>query len=274
MKKTVLSIYCLILIFFVAINGYGLINEKPWSEVKYSDNKRYVFVLISNGDLNNYEAKTRKSWEPLQLSPQDLKDYESNLAQALQEERGIRRTYQNSGLYKVENLENPLWLVSLQNTENWITKMDEKYIANDGTYVIGYNPHVAELKNDIPNKEEVGIFIYSSSFGLKSYKVSELTNNQDIFEKSLEGYFWANKNLKIDEQQKTFSLIKQNQKDKLEFSINSGEILFDSSQTNGMFCQGLVLFIVAPIFFLIAGTFVNCVLYTVSDSTGRKKLSF
>lgn len=108
-------------------------------------------------------------------------------------------------------------------------KVNEIFIANNGTFVIGYNPHVYEVKNDIPDKEEIGVFIYSTSFGLKSYKVSQLTNRQDVFAKSMHGCFWANKDINIDEQHKTVTLIKQNQADKIEFSINSGEILFNSS---------------------------------------------
>lgn len=238
MKKTIFSIFFLI---FVAINNYG-IPTSPWSEITYSNNKKYVFVLISSGSMDEYGLKTRKSWEPLQLSSQELEVYESNLARSLYEEERIRRTYTNSGLYKVENLANPFWSVSPENTENWITKIDEKYVANDGTYVIGYNPHVAEVKNGIPNKEEVGIFIYSSSFGLKSYKVSELTDDQDVFAKSMHGYFWANKNLNIDEQHKTFSLVKQNQKDRLEFSISSGESLSNLPEKQSG-CFGLIVLI-------------------------------
>jgi hypothetical protein len=238
MKKTIFSIFFLIL---VAINCYGN-TESPWSEVTYSNNKKYVFVLVSNGSLSEYELKTRQSWEPLQLSSQELKDYEFGLSRNLQEENEIRRIYPNSGLYKVGNLTNPLWSVSPENTENWITRMDEKYVANDGTYVIGYNPHVAELSNGVPNKEEAGVFIYSSSFGSKSYKVSELTDEQDVFANSMHGYFWANKNLNIDEQHKIFSLIKQNQKGKLEFSINSGESLSNLPKKQSS-CFGLIILI-------------------------------
>lgn len=238
MKKTIFIFFFLI---FVAINNYGM-SKSPWSEVTYSDNKEYVFVLISNGSLDEYGLKTRKSWAPLQLSSQELKEYESNLARILQEEETIRRTYTNSGLYKVGNFTNPLWSISPENTENWITRLDEKYVANDGLYVIGYNPHVAELDNDIPNKEEVGLFIYSSNFGLKSYKVSELTDNQDVFAKSMHGYFWANKTLNIDELHKTFALVKQNQKDKLEFSISNGESLSNLPKKQSG-CLGLIILI-------------------------------
>ncbi len=126
-------------------------------------------------------------------------------------------------------------------------KVNEIFIANDGTYLVGYNPHVDEVKNDIPNKEEVGIFIYSTSFGLKSYKVSELTNRQDVFAKSMHGYYWTNSDLKIDEQHKTFTLIKQNQKDKLEFNINTGEISSKSSEGKPSSCLGFILLLVSVV---------------------------
>lgn len=246
MKKLSVVVSALFLILLTVVTTLADSDKSPWSAKTYSDNKNYIFVLISNESLNDYEVKTRKSWEPLQLSPQELKDYESGLARNLQQEEETRRTYSNSGLYAVGNTANPLWLVSLKNTEEWTTKMDEKYIASDGSYVIGYNPHVAEVKNDVPNKEEVGVFIYSTGFGLKSYKVSELTNYQDVFAKSMHGYYWANKDLKIDEQHKTFTLIKQNQKDKLEFNINTGEILSNSSEEKHSGCLSFIfLFVLA-----------------------------
>lgn len=239
MNKTIFSIF---LLAFVAINNYGSDTKSLWSEITYSENKKYVFVLISNGSLESYAARVRENWGSLSLSSQELKDYESGLARDLQEENEIRGTYPNSGLYKVGNPNDPLWSVSPENAENWITRMDEKYVANDGTYVIGYNPHVAELSNGVPDKEEVGIFIYSADFGLRSYKVSELTDDQDHFAKSMHGYFWANKNLNIDEQHRTFSIVKQNQKDKLEFSISSGESLSDlTNKRSG--CFGLILLV-------------------------------
>jgi hypothetical protein len=243
MQKLPVVASVLFLILLTVVNIYGNFDARPWSRIEFSNNKKYVFVLISSGNLENYSTRTRKSWEPLNLSPKELQDYESSLANILKEEQEIRRTYQNSGLYSAENLANPLWAVSQQNTENWILKVNEIFIANDGTFVIGYNSHVDELKNDIPDKEEVGVFIYSTNFGLKSYKVSELTNHQDVFSKSMHGYYWTNRDITIDEQHKIFTLIKQNQKDKLEFNINTGEILSNSSEGKPSTCLGFILFL-------------------------------
>lgn len=249
MRKPFAVISALFLTFFIVVNNYGASNKSPWSGITNSNNKKYLFVLISSGSLENYAERIRKSWEPLKLSSQELKDYEANLIRNINEEKQIRSLYSSSGLYLKENPKNPQWTISLNDTEKWLPVMDNIFVADDGAYVVGYNPHVAEIENGIPNKEEIGVFIYSPNFGLRSYKVSELTKQNDLFAKSLEGYFWANKEIILDNEHKTFILTKGNN-DKLEFSISNGEILRNSSEEKHSTCFGFILLFVLTVWLL------------------------
>lgn len=163
----------------------------------------------------------------------------------IDEEKQIRNLYLNSGLYVKGNPTNLLWILYKDNTQNWGLELDNIFVSGDGSFVIGFNPHVDEIRNNVPNKEETGIFIYSRDFGSKSYRVSELTNRQDEFSKSLEGYFWAKNQPVIDIENRTFSIIKNNDS-KLEFSISTGKLL---SKEKSSVCSGFLSLIVITVWF-------------------------
>ena len=244
MRKLSVAGIALVLCFLTANTIYGNFDRRPWSEITYSSNEKYVFVLISSGSLENYAKRVRESWESLKLSPEELKDYETNLAGALNEEKQIRSLYLGSGLYLKENPKEPLWKVSTEDNEKWLTKFNTVSIADDGSYVIGFNYHVGLLANippdDKPDKEEIGLFIYSSNKNLRSYKVSELVKQKDLFAKSGEGFYWARKELIFDNEHKTFTLIKEND-DKLEFNIFDGEVLSKAKKENHSACFGFIM---------------------------------
>ncbi len=252
MQKFPVVASALFLILLIVGNIYGNFDARPWSEIAYSNNKKYVFVLISSGNLENYSTRTRKSWEPLKLSPKELQDYEANLAGSITEEKQIRSLYSGSGLYLKENPQDPLWKISTQENENWLTKFENVLIADDGSYVIGFNYHVSLLQNetpDKPDKEEVGLFIYTPKKRLRSYKVTELVKGSDSFAKSSEGFVWAKKELILDNEHKTFTLIKMNE-DRLEFNISDGEILPNLAEEKHSTCLGFILLFVIAVWTL------------------------
>lgn len=240
MKNIVFTVFILFVVFFNT-NAQSYSKKFSSSKLAYSDNGNFVFVLVSNDSLEDYAVITRKSWEPLNLSLQELKEYEKNLAGVLAEEIRIRNLYSSSGLFLKSNPKKVLWKIPSQEIKRWLDELDNVFIADDGSYVIGYNPEVTETESGLPNKIETGVFIYSSDFGYLLYKVSELTNQSDTFVKSSEGYYWAKKEPILDKQNKTFTLIKQDES-KLKFSLIKGEILSDPSKEHSS-CLSLILLI-------------------------------
>ena len=245
MRKLSSTIFPLLIVLIFAVSAFGGAGERPWSTTTNSSNNQFTFVLISNGNLDKYADRTRKSWEFLKLSPQELKDYESYLSQAIDEEKQIRNLYPNSGLYLKDNPKNLLWILPKDNTQNWVLELDTIFVADDGSFVVGYNPQINEIKNNVLNKEETGVFIYSRDFGLKSYKVSALTDLQDKFSKWSEGAFWAKNEPIVIKENKIFVVTKQNES-KIEFDISTGEILPKERYSS---CLGFLLLLVLSVWF-------------------------
>ena len=230
------------LLSFLLFSNASIYGSPQFSSSKlaYSTNGNFVLVLLSQDNLEEYATEIRRSWGPLHLSPEELRVYESNLAKALASEGKIRDMYPSSGLYRKNDAKESLWIVPAEVASKWAVELDEALVANDGSYVVGYNRNIGETEKLQPNKTETGIFIYSTSFGDVSYSVADLTDETDTFTKSSEGYYWMRHDPTLNESGREFVIEKLNGS-VLNFSLDHGKLLNDSFAGKPSFCLGLGL---------------------------------
>ncbi len=228
-----------------------------FSSVSTSENGEYTFILVSSKSIKSELEETKKNWKIVNTSKKDIVQFEKSLLRDLGKEQTLREQYKKSGLYKTNTKE----LVFA--VDSFPQETDKIFVANDGTYAIGFNPFIfvqnmpETTPQDILENKETALFtLTAKSSGIKdcSYKIIDLNLSSDSLEKTSDGYFWANRNASLNNENQSLEIIKSNG-EKIVFDVKSCKVIqgdaqkiseADSSNKNGQssFCFGIALLII------------------------------
>jgi hypothetical protein len=119
-----------------------------------SPNGEYLFVLLAN--------ETRDSY---------------NEAGSVLVDENLRQTYAQSGLYRNDGSNTPLWTV------DW--NANEVVVASDGRHLVRWGPFPASGQFD-----EIALEFYRDGQLLKSYQVKDLVKDPNKLPQTVSHYLW------------------------------------------------------------------------------------
>jgi hypothetical protein len=226
------------------------------SVVTTSENEKYIFILRSSRSIDKEINEARENWKIDGLSKKVATQAEKILLRDAEKEKALRLKYKESGLYK--NDSNQL----IFNVESFPQETDKIFVANDGSYIVGFNPFVFVQEmtktkpEDIMRSQEIAFFtLTSDDSNVKpcSYKIADLNLEKNSIQSTSDGYFWANRNASLNNENYSLEIIKSNG-EKIVFDVKNCKVIQDdaqkipeanSSNKNGQssFCFGIALLI-------------------------------
>ena len=231
------------------------------SDITTSANGEYVFALLSSRSIDKEVKEVRKNWEIDNLSKETIIELEKMLLRDVEKEKSIRLKYKESGLY--ENSSNK----QIFKVESFPKETDRIYVANDGTYIVGFNPFV--FVQDFPNikpedilkSQEVAFFRLTSEtsdVNKCSYKINELNLENDSVIKTSDGYFWADKEAVLNNQSNALEINKSSGEN-LIFDVKNCKIIdndiqkisnanYSEKKDQSFFCLGIILCLLITFF--------------------------
>ncbi len=135
-KKRILMLVVPVLLIItggVAAQTEMILFQNLHSTIVRSENNKYVFALVPEQSVDEYVEHSKADWRRGGYSEQEVRQKEEQLAGLIEKEREIRRKYSASGLYEVSSGNR------LRSIDNFPKEIDSIFVANDGSYVVGFN---------------------------------------------------------------------------------------------------------------------------------------
>jgi hypothetical protein len=173
----------------------------PTTYKKLSTNAQYVFVMISPEPLE----KEVKGW----------------IKTKADEILAIRSTYTNSGLYKNDGSNKPLWTV------NWYSF--NVVVPADGVHLVSFGPWPTAGKSGFDNPvtksdlRQTALLFFANGKELRHYYIEELVDRPNLLPRSVSHYMWHKSSSVLGAQQE-FELFTHDG-NRILFDLKTGKIL-------------------------------------------------
>lgn len=109
------------------------------STLTVSENGENLFALIPAKTVDEYIEELKATWQRAGYSKKEIARRVNDLSPLIEEERERRRKYKQSGIYKIGSD------VPVRKVEKFPEEIDSIYVANDGSYVVGFNADIITL---------------------------------------------------------------------------------------------------------------------------------
>ena len=193
--KNTFKFHLLLLILLMPLFVYGDTLPPPRTYSVPSTNNKFVFVMIA----------------PIEIE----RDGISYGDQGKKAAKKIRNKYPKSGMYLNDGSTEPLWTV------DWYSQ--EVLVPADGVHLIRKGPWASKISDE-------AFTIFANGEPIRSYKISDLITSTKNLPRGVSHFGWE-KNMSIDDQKMTLSVITLNNEQYL-FDLQTGSVVSKNNAKN------------------------------------------